>query len=317
MEMRDYFGILVLLCAAGNAVAHVPPHNTNLVDQIKPNPTTRSKPTAEFSLSGYRKLAAVEFLSSGKDFNYHIELDVKTQCMALGYAVLASKCSGDLVPSRLCSLEDSIAAGDKTEAAKYTTGCCDKKVYQVTDPNLCSTTSNYTNSSYSGDYCVLADGVSRRYQCACDRARYPFGPDNTCGSQPYDEKNMCQADGKTYYARCCDTSIYNKECKASEHLSGNGDYCRRNGKDYYNSCSCHPDYHVTCTTWLYDTSNVCTNDSGVKLTTSSNCYNACTQEGYEDLQYYFRGSYTDGEGEVRGWLEKIYDRNQDATRENN
>ena len=317
MEMRDYFGILVLLCAAGNAVAHIPPHNTNLVDQIKPNPTTRSKPTAEFSLSTYPKLAAVEFLSSGKDFNYEITLDVKTQCMSMGYAVLASKCSGNLVPSRLCSLEDSIAAGDKTEASKYTTGCCDTKIYQVTDPNACPTTTNYMNSTYSGDYCVLADGVSRRYQCACNRATYPFGPDNGCATgSVYDEKNKCQADGKTYYARCCNPTTYSKECKASEHLSGNGDYCTRGGKDYYSSCSCHPDYNIVCSTWLYNTGDVC-NDNGIKKTTSSNCYNACTQEGYEDLQYYFRGSYTDGEGEIRGWLEKIYDRNSDATKENN
>ena len=109
---------------------------------------------------------------------------------------------------------------------------------------------------------------------------------------------------------------YNNECNSENHLIGNGDYCRRNGKDYYQSCSCHSDYNVSCSTWLYNTSDVCRNNGQV-LTTSSNCYDACAQDGYEDLQYYFRDSYTDGEGEIRGWLEKIYDRNLDAVRESN
>ena len=50
MDMRLYFGILILLCATTVDVsAGLISSGADLVDQIKPNLTTRSKPTSQYT----------------------------------------------------------------------------------------------------------------------------------------------------------------------------------------------------------------------------------------------------------------------------
>ena len=69
MNMRFCFGILILLCATTLNVSAglISSSGANLVDQIKPNLTTRSKPTT----SPYPKYASVSFLQpeTKLDFN--------------------------------------------------------------------------------------------------------------------------------------------------------------------------------------------------------------------------------------------------------
>ena len=76
MIMRVLFGVFILLFATDNVEASYQ-SNINLIDQIKPNHTARSKPT-------YPQFAAVSFLKSDSTIEFKGELDVKSQCGALG-----------------------------------------------------------------------------------------------------------------------------------------------------------------------------------------------------------------------------------------
>ena len=95
MVMRVCFGILVLLSVINVAEASHQSPNTYLIEQIKPNLTTRSKPTSV-------KLASVSFLKTDKGIDFSVdELDVKSQCGNMGYTINVSQCSGDLKQSHL------------------------------------------------------------------------------------------------------------------------------------------------------------------------------------------------------------------------
>ena len=56
----------------------------------------------------------------------------------------------------------------KEEAKKYTTGCCDSRIYTVDEDAACP----HNAAKLSNDVCYW--GGKNKYRCACDRGRYQY-----------------------------------------------------------------------------------------------------------------------------------------------
>lgn len=289
MKVPYYFGLLILLCAnASNSYSSY--LDTNLVEQIKPNPMARSKPT-----NNYLKFASVSFLQSDTKLDFKSnEIDVAKQCAMLGYTKLASSCTGNLQPSYLCS-----ASIDRTGAEKYTTGCCNSKVYTAENTSECG-----NNSAALNDSCYFGREGKRRYRCSCDRGRYPYSTKSGegCGSLgDFNVNDTCKAPDNngaevTYYGSCCPSS-YN-ECDYNKHHVGKGNSCRiKKGESVvvkYETCECSSSYDTICqNNAMIDASDYCLdpNVSGRILTRDNNCESKCTQTSETNLDSEFKDKF--------------------------
>jgi len=300
MKIRYYFiGLLFLSCFASSFEAKSSAHNIDLVNQIKPNPTTRSKPTSVFSQTNLTpiKLASVQFLTDGNQLNFEVgEVDDKTKCASLGYTIPVSKCSGAQKPSYLCSSEVSLSG-----ATDYTTNCCNSNLYTVSKADSCGNNSVALSDTCSYD----RDGdnkVEKYYRCACDRSRYPYSElsGEGCGSKgSFDVNNKCVAPDAggnliSYYTSCCPSSY--KDCtKEGDHLVGQGNSCRvedSNGNitHKYEECVCSSSYDTICPdTMLINSSDTCTDNKG-KFTRDNNCESSCTQTIETNIDSYLYGN---------------------------
>lgn len=210
MEMRFLLGIFVFICLPVVAGAHIPPYNTTLVTQIKPNLQTRSKPTSLL------KLASVTFITddAGK---------IKFSC-AYGWVPQDSRC----VPNPCegfpyenigqvanCASYESCKSGD---AFKFRCSSCKE---------------NMTRSNGA---------------CVCDRNVYSKSMEEPCIYE-FDISNQCtevdrQGLSFTYYAGCLCPNSWNK-CDAS-HQQGMGIACESYGETLYYNCGCTADFSKTC-----------------------------------------------------------------------
>ena len=311
-------------------------YNMDLITEIKPTTFTKPKPV-------YAKYAAVSFLKSDSSLNFGGgSLDVKSQCGALGYVIPASKCTGFMKTSKLCSDEASMK--NVEGANQYTTGCCDSRIYTVTEDQTCP----HNSAKLSNDKCFW--GGKEMYRCACDRGRYQYSTikGEQCGSSfsSYNVNLACAAyEPRTqqveyYFISCCPSDY--KRCDATKHQIGRGNECRVvNDKadlitvvenpslkdelvySKFEDCPCATHYDTKCSDGqLIDVSNYCTLDNGVtKYTTETNCESNCTKTVETNIDDYLYGRLwhclyeTDGatikgtEGSLckRGNLTKYYD----------
>jgi len=282
MKIPYYFGMSLMLLIASASYSYSSYHDTNLVEQIKPKPMARSKPTSV-------KLASVSFLKSdtGIDFSTG-SLDIKSECGALGYAINVSQCTGDMKPSHLCSSEIN-----KTGANQYTTGCCNSKIYTAVNSESCTNNS----TALVSDKCYFGNESKWKYRCACDRSRFPFSTitGEGCGATgSFNVNNSCQAyepstnKTETYYMGCCPNSY--SECNADNHEVGSGNSCRvQSGNtiiNKYESCHCASHYDTVCDNGrLIDVSNIC-RKGNIIYTTESNCESNCTKTSETNLDDY-------------------------------
>ncbi len=297
MNMRFCFGILILLCATTLNVSAglISSSGANLVDQIKPNLTTRSKPTT----SPYPKYASVSFLTDDTKLDFGKgEIDVRTQCASLGYAIPVSACTGDLKPSYLCSKDVN-----REGASAYTSGCCNAKVYTATSTDACDNNS----TAQVSDSCYFAEG-GLKYRCSCDRSRYPYSTiqnqngdyQESCGSKgSFNVSNTCRAYEpktkkiETYYSGCCPNSYV--ECgTGNTHTIGVGTACNvwEGGKSVpkYASCTCASHFDTVCSKSMLINSSYYCELNGSILTTDSNCESGCTKTSETNLDEYLYGA---------------------------
>lgn len=288
MEMRYFLGMLILLCCSNSVGAYSSYSNTNLVDQIKPNPITRSKPTAP-----HIKYASVQFLQSDTQLNFASDkIDIKMQCAALGYAIPASSCTGIMKPGKACSSESGMTAA---EANNYVLGCCNSELYTVDSPSSCA-----DNSTSVNDFCVFRDG-GKKYRCKCDRTMYPYNEDDNPCSGDYNQYGTCKAPvmmstgsavTKTFYSSCCPSTY--QVCDGK--MSGEGGFCTvKSGESYeikYQNCVCSSSYDTICSGMMIDPSDYCTDDKhpGKKLTRSTNCEGTCTLTRETNIDNYLYGN---------------------------
>ncbi len=261
--------------------------------------TVRSKPA-------YPQFASVSFLKSDATVEFTGTLDVKSQCAALGYIIPVETCTKKkgkyngkegyyYSPSKLCSEEDSIAAANKKEAAKYTTQCCDMRLYTADENDECPINS----AKLSNDFCYW--GGKKKYRCACDRGRYQYSTiaGETCGlddnNQPWGRFNAnlaCMAyeprtqNTEFYFISCCPKEY--KICKDSNHEVGRGNECRallddprknRSWVSKYEQCPCASHYDKECDSdKIINRSFVCQNEDTKKFWTfESNCESSCSK----------------------------------------
>ena len=153
MKKCSIIGLLFFVCLTNIVYAYSSSHNTNLVNQIKPNPITRSKPTSTaFSGGGLDlnllksssiKLASVQFLTDRNSISFDKgEVDIKTKCASLGFVIPVSDCVSPMKPSYLCSSEINDSG-----ASQYTTGCCNSNLYTAPNANECTDNSTALNDS--------------------------------------------------------------------------------------------------------------------------------------------------------------------------
>jgi len=296
--MRILLSIMTLcfcVCLSLETRADYSYHSTNLVNQIKPNPIVRSKPTSSL------KLASVQFLTDTNNVSLkNIELDVKTRCQMAGYYKKITDCtaSGEAYGAR-CSDDTNIyfEASERSEADNYVAGCC-SKIYSVLNPKDCS-----DNSYASGNSCLLGKGQQNGgkwvYECICNRSSYPYGSDAPCISgESFDEKDVCKSiskeDGtvKTYYKSCCRVSGSGAyiQCDSNNHEEGSGNYCIVNGNILYQRCSCNSNYDFRksdCNTFLLDGCDICRQGS-IDYIREENCYRVCSDTRYQDLERFYK-----------------------------
>ena len=288
---------LSFLCALGCILIFAQPaqaySDSHFISSIiKPNQTTRSKPT-------YTRYASVSFLQikDDKPVDFKGTLDVKSQCGALGYVIPVSKCTGFMKKSKLCS-EDSSMTG-VAEAKDYTTGCCDSRIYTVTEDQTCP----YNSAKLSNDKCYW-DGKDM-YRCACDRGRYQYSTikGETCGASfsSYNANLACMAyeprtqQNELYFVSCCPSSY--SECKTTNHEVGRGNECRVANslndlvqavmnpglKDNlihskFEECPCASHYDTECPTDRVINRNfICKDKNGKIWTQESNCESTCSK----------------------------------------
>lgn len=283
MKIPYYFGMTVLLFMASASYSYSSYHNTNLVEQIKPNPMARSKPT-------HTQFASVQFLESDTDLTFKNKAgDVKTRCAALGYPLEVSQCSGALKPSYLCSSEISDA-----DAANYTSGCCNSNLYTADNSESCQ-----NNATAVNDFCYW--GGKKKYRCSCNRNRYPYSTlaGEGCGNLEFNANDKCvatNADGVSvsYYASCVPAGY--QECNLNDHLVGKGLSARveRNGNTIvlYESCECSASFDTYCPTEKLINAGkdyICTDYRNKQLTHYSNCETDCTQTAETNLDNYLYG----------------------------
>lgn len=254
--------------------------SVNIGSNPKPNLKFVSKPA-------YLKYASVTFITQTDGVNFvDYEQDIEAACKAAGYyldkaaALRLGTCeAGRTGP--VCPLEGG---------SNWVAGCCSSKKYPVSDPSACA-----NNTTYSGESCTIGldSGKTQKvYRCACERSVYVFGTDDPCISgSVFDEADICRDyQGKSYYKRCCSSSVYTQECRIEEHLLGVGDSCRINGKNKYASCQCESRYNMretNCNTFLLDGTDKCILN-GIKYIQHDNCYQVCSETNYQDLERYYQ-----------------------------
>ena len=286
MNMRFCFGILILLCATTLNVSAglISSSGANLVDQIKPNLTTRSKPTT----SPYPKYASVSFLQpeTKLDFNGG-EPDARTMCLSAGYGMQVSSCTARGKNSSLLCPHDNT----------YTDACCDKE-YNYTADSSCS-----HNAVLSSSFCKRTSGESavKYYKCECPASAYPYQKESDCPNGyriDYNSAKTCEANGEKRYAACMPKSY--KDCSqegivngAKGGLVGSGSQgfgMLADGTVVYEKCMCPSQFiYSDCDTFLIDESASCYND-GHYYYKAGNCYAGCSDNGSTDIDYYYKQS---------------------------
>ena len=285
MNMRFCFGILILLCATTlNVSAGLISSGADLVDQIKPNLTTRSKPTT----SPYPKYASVSFLQpeTKLDFNGG-EPDARTMCLSAGYGMQVSSCAKQGKNSSLLCPHDNT----------YTDACCDKE-YNYTADSSCS-----HNAVLSSSFCKRTSGESavKYYKCECPVSAYPYQKESDCPNGyriDYNPAKTCEANGEKRYASCMPKTY--KDCSqegivngAKGGLVGSGSQgfgMLADGTVVYEKCMCPSQFiYSDCDTFLIDESASCYND-GHYYYKAGNCYAGCSDNGSTDIDYYYKQS---------------------------
>lgn len=285
MNMRFCFGILILLCVTTVDVsAGLISSGADLVDQIKPNLTTRSKPTT----SPYPKYASVSFLQpeTKLDFNGG-EPDARTMCLSAGYGMQVSSCAKQGKNSSLLCPHDNT----------YTDACCDKE-YNYTEDSSCS-----HNAVLSSSFCKRTSGESavKYYKCECPVSAYPYQKESDCPNGyriDYNPAKTCEANGEKRYASCMPKTY--KDCSqegivngAKGGLVGSGSQgfgMLADGTVVYEKCMCPSQFiYSDCDTFLIDESASCYND-GHYYYKAGNCYAGCSDNGSTDIDYYYKQS---------------------------
>ena len=285
MNMRLCFGILILLCSTTVDVsAGLISSGADLVDQIKPNLTTRSKPTT----SPYPKYASVSFLQpeTKLDFNGG-EPDARTMCLSSGYGMQVSSCTKQGKNSSLLCPHDNT----------YTDACCDKE-YNHTSDSSCS-----HNAVLSSSFCKRTSGEDavKYYKCECPVSAYPYQKESDCPNGyriDYNPAKTCEANGEKRYASCMPKTY--KDCSqegivngAKGGLVGSGSHgfgMLADDTVVYEKCVCPSQFiYSDCDTFLIDESASCYND-GHYYYKAGNCYAGCSDNGSTDIDYYYKQS---------------------------
>lgn len=219
MKKSYYFGIIAIFFATiSNTYSSY--NNTNLVNQIKTNPTISSKPT-----TSYIKLAYVDFIV-GKNKS----------------PKFTQRCYGGWV------LVDGIC----------TPKPCDGYPYGRWNPQraMCSTLGD---SCVSGDELKIkckncANNLSKDDEggCYCNKSTYPFNDSDTpCGKYAsFDvEADFCEFintdNTRVKYYKGCVCPAGWERCDRSD-LDGVGEACESYGKDWYSTCKCKDRYDELC-----------------------------------------------------------------------
>ena len=214
MKIPYYFGLFVLLCAnVSNSYSSY--SSTNLVEQIKPNPTVGSKPTAS-----YTKIASVSFLPEYSGYKVGFGCDE-------GYTLVNGKC------------EPNTCEGYPYEDATLVANC--------TASESCKSGNGY---KYKCTTCK--DGLSLSGGgCSCDLSLYPYDEVNNPCPYLYDNEtsSTCSeinANGtkRVHYAGCKCPESWQK-CDG-EHQKGLGTACESYGEKSYYNCGCQEVYNKTC-----------------------------------------------------------------------
>jgi len=240
----------ILLNMANIDYAYSHSHINSLVN-IKPNPTTKSKPSNI-------KFASVSFITNDYRPRFTYISKEAEQCLDEGYNV--TSCPG-LLPGDICPYEPN-----------YMNGCCDLE-YKHTNKDSCIAPLSVDEKACGG-----------KYRCYCDKTKYSYGDNKTCESPTIFNNESCEYGGKTYYSGCTCPSEYDEECLAIDNLVGYGDSCTVNGKTYYKNCACKNGYNLSCEiTGPQNSGNYCLLN-GVKY------FNACkTYEENEEINFEYTG----------------------------
>ena len=272
------FVLLCFFCCVTEAYCSL--LNTDLVYSIKPNPKVSSKPTSI-------KLASVSFLQSDTNLSFGKgELDVKTQCAALGYTIPKSSCSGVMQSGKPCSDEASMSS--VAEAENYVLSCCNSQLYTVDNPDKCENNS----VALSSDFCEW--GGKKMYRCKCDRTQYPYGDDHSCANGEFNAYSSCSApvmsggvvSSKTFYSSCCPSSY--QVC--NNKYVGDGRFCGvdTGGGDVelrFENCKCSSSYDTICDGMMIDPTDYCEYD-GRFYTRDNNCEGSCNKTSETNLDKY-------------------------------
>ena len=240
----------ILLNMANIDYAYSHSHINSLVN-IKPNPTTKSKPSNI-------KFTSVSFITNDYRPRFTYTSKEAEQCLDEGYNV--TSCPG-LLPGDICPYEPN-----------YMNGCCDLE-YKHSDKSSCIAPLSIDNEPCGG-----------KYRCYCDKTKYPYGDGKVCESPTIFNDESCEYGEKTYYSGCTCPSEYDEECLAIDNLVGYGDSCTVNGKTYYKNCACKNSYNLSCEiTGPQNSGNYCLLN-GVKY------FNACkTYEENEEINFEYTG----------------------------
>lgn len=246
MKMSYYLGVLSFLLCVNEAHSYSPYHSTNLVAQIKPNPTIGSKPTAHLI-----KLANVSFLpeydGSGVNFG-----------CGDGYTFINGVCEANACEGYPYSEATLVANCETSEKCKS------------------GAEYKYRCTSCSGNL-ALSGG-----KCSCSSESYPYNEtDNPC-LYAYDETAKCSEVGvdgtkKASYAGCKCPDAWLK-CDGS-NAKGLGTACDSYGELSYYSCGCEDTYNKTCVdSRPVDSGDYCLNLSdGVRY--YDECYSCDLSQG--------------------------------------
>ena len=249
MKIRYYFvGFVCLICIANTFNAYSSNHNTHLINQIKPNPITRSKPT-----SSHIKLASVQFLGKNDKTLYY-------------------NCTGGWV-------FDTIKGGCKAkECNGYPYAAGSKQAEMCAQQEVCLSGNDVKIKCLECKDNLEKDGVGG---CRCNTADYPYNNKNApCPSNAsFDTSNVCSVlddNGNSimHYAGCVCPQSW-QICLKSNHHKGVGEACKTADKvEYHVSCMCESEYNLTCADYYQAPANEfdkCEDMGGIKYQSCLYC----------------------------------------------
>lgn len=241
-----YLGILSFLVTSSEAYSYISDYGTNLVAQIKPNPTSGSKPTISFI-----KIANVSFLP---DYN---SSGISFGC-GEGYSFVEGVCKANA------------CEGYPYEEATLAANC------EVSE-------SCKSGRGYKYKCTTCKDGLSLvNGRCVCDMSVYPYNERDKPCMYEYDETALCSEVGvsgesEKHYAGCKCPENWQK-CDG-EHQQGLGTACESYGEKSYYGCGCEERYNKTCVeSRPQDSGDYCLNLSdGIRY--YDECYSCNLSEG--------------------------------------